>query len=383
MSNDTDIPAAPPIMQIGAFIRRLITPNQTINYLIVESIIVGLATATFLTHQFAIHPLVSVSLFIPFVLIILTHFMWVPPEKRKEERSVLLIYWKEGALLLIVGILPLSVLVVLNYTTVAQFCAFLIGAYVGSLYWRSSKYKGERSFYTNEHSEASTEWHQASVALEQAIKHTENENGFRAFYWSKCAENLYESVIEEEKRPTLRNAASNFSIASQFLAVTTFTNGREEYTYHQAAHDAIDAAAEVINIRICDSCGQKSKVQNVTRIQTDSSTAIFCENCKSTYEERRKHTKEERNEGSRERNRRSNQQRHHQRQNQQNTHSNDRMSVEKACDVLGLSESVNEKDEVHSAFRDEVKKAHPDTGGSEDEFKKVKEAREVLIQHLS
>lgn len=47
-------------------------------------------------------------------------------------------------------------------------------------------------------------------------------------------------------------------------------------------------------------------------------------------------------------------------------------------DVLGLDASAT-SDEINAAFRDKAKKAHPDQGGSTEEFQRVKSASLVLL----
>lgn len=54
--------------------------------------------------------------------------------------------------------------------------------------------------------------------------------------------------------------------------------------------------------------------------------------------------------------------------------------VREAFDALDLSPSAD-ADEVRSAYRDRVKEAHPDHGGSEDDFKAVREAYVTAKAH--
>ena len=49
-----------------------------------------------------------------------------------------------------------------------------------------------------------------------------------------------------------------------------------------------------------------------------------------------------------------------------------------ACAVLGLHWPVN-REQVKRAYREKSKQAHPDVGGSADEFSAVQEAYEVLL----
>lgn len=55
------------------------------------------------------------------------------------------------------------------------------------------------------------------------------------------------------------------------------------------------------------------------------------------------------------------------------------MSVDSALDVLGLSKSdIGDTDKIKKAFRAASRKAHPDTGGSDEAIKKVISAYELL-----
>lgn len=49
-----------------------------------------------------------------------------------------------------------------------------------------------------------------------------------------------------------------------------------------------------------------------------------------------------------------------------------------AHQVLGVDPDAD-ADEVQEAFREQVQEAHPDRGGSDEEFRRVKEAREQLL----
>lgn len=54
------------------------------------------------------------------------------------------------------------------------------------------------------------------------------------------------------------------------------------------------------------------------------------------------------------------------------------MSVEEALEVLGLESEASNSD-VESAYRNEMKRAHPDQGGSDWMAAKVNQARDVLL----
>jgi hypothetical protein len=55
------------------------------------------------------------------------------------------------------------------------------------------------------------------------------------------------------------------------------------------------------------------------------------------------------------------------------------MSVDEACDILGIKKKDLKrmtKSEIKSAFRKKAMEAHPDRGGSDEEFRKVHMAYE-------
>ncbi len=54
------------------------------------------------------------------------------------------------------------------------------------------------------------------------------------------------------------------------------------------------------------------------------------------------------------------------------------MRRSKSHEVLGIDEDADET-EIKQAFRDRARETHPDKGGDEEEFKKVREAYECLI----
>ena len=54
------------------------------------------------------------------------------------------------------------------------------------------------------------------------------------------------------------------------------------------------------------------------------------------------------------------------------------MSDDEARQILGVSENASDQ-EIEQAFRNEMKRAHPDQGGSDWMAAKVNQARDVLL----
>jgi hypothetical protein len=53
-----------------------------------------------------------------------------------------------------------------------------------------------------------------------------------------------------------------------------------------------------------------------------------------------------------------------------------------AAAVLGVQPGAT-ADEIHAAYRQAARRAHPDTGGDEASFRRVTEAYESLLRHRS
>ena len=54
------------------------------------------------------------------------------------------------------------------------------------------------------------------------------------------------------------------------------------------------------------------------------------------------------------------------------------MTREQAAEILGVSLSASEI-EIQSAYRQAMKSAHPDVGGSDEQAARVQKARDVLL----
>lgn len=57
--------------------------------------------------------------------------------------------------------------------------------------------------------------------------------------------------------------------------------------------------------------------------------------------------------------------------------------VMEAALLLGVTLHDLSKDRIQAAFKEKAKEAHPDRGGSNEEFVEVDRAKEILLLHLS
>lgn len=342
---------------------------------------------------------------IGFLIMILLRVVTVQPDKWMREQYSMEFSFKITILCILLALIPVGI-VYYQYGQVATvgISAIALSAYGGSLYTRSRKYLGERKFYTDTYSNTSQEWEMASVSLEKAIEQEEKENDYRAYYWSMRAASYYEEIVEKEERLSLREAASAYSAGCEFLSVSIFTEGNESYSFYSAAEESFDRARSKLSERICDNCGRRRKINRCERvIGEDEKRYVYCDNCRRSKEtsststgqdrsqkrksQRKSHRQSKAGSSGKKRKSRKGEKTSRERGNSNNTKGqdtkakqrNDGLSREEALKILCIDEENPSDDKVHEAFRKEVKKSHPDTGGSEEEFKKVKRAREKLI----
>lgn len=289
--------------------------------------------------------------------------------------------------------------------------------YTASVVKRSQKYEEDRDYFTDQYSSANKDWKRASVALEMALDSRE-ENVNQSYFWAKRAESIYEGIIEKEDRVMQREAAGAFATACGFVAASVFTESNESYSLWKAAEKSIQQARNLLSVRICDMCGQKKPVENCTGSLEDGERKVYCQRCIDRQQKKNRrqasHQQQETNsdgytrKDSTRRNRSSNDNSSNSSSNGTNstsrtrssnsTNSNrsqdsnedrssvtkkndsEQMTTEEALQVLDLKTEPNSASGVHEAFRSKVKKAHPDMGGSEEKFREVKKAREILVK---
>lgn len=423
-----DIPKAPLIYRTYSSLRSLLSPKFNVYYFMIESLVFALGVSSLLFIQFNLNPIVLVT-FIVSILILGSYFyVSSQPDKKNDSVHVMNISIPVYFILSSAGV---GGLYAVSYyldtiTNLSYGVMVLIALYSVVQMNRSRKFLGSRDYYTDEYSEANAKWKRASVALEQALDNNDKKNERKAYFWAKEAESMYESLVEEEERIMPRQAAGAFSAASGFVAASVFTEGNHSYSLWKAAEKSIGRAQEHLKQRVCDNCGRKESVKKCKGVMSDEGRVIFCQRCyqrkKSAASEKASKKSSGNRTGSKtsssssssssnrsnSRSTRSSSTRSRSgsssntsstsskgstsgsdtgtsdnSRDQTRVHRDSRSSVSrsKALEILDLDEA-NSTSEVHEAFRSQVKDAHPDMGGSEEEFKRVKEAREVLLDQL-
>lgn len=359
-------PSPPVLFPIGSSIRKLFTLEKTAGNLIFESFLLGtlFALGGYLVQ---VSLLAIVACFLSITIPSLIRFLLLSPDSRDSEEEVIRVPVTEIVIFALIPMVVAGVLfgglnLIKNHEAV-YICTQLV--YVGLLESRARVHRGEYQFYTNPRSNISGEWTKGAIALERAVNHYEDENHFLTFYWADVAESTYESIMENEERKMLRNAAGEFSTAARFLSIISFADRADTMKYERAMKRSLNRASQYLSKRVCDSCGSVREIDKITRIiNPDGENYIYCQACKQA---RKKSQSKERTTNSQ----------------SNSTDTSNIMAVEDACNVLDISQPVDTEETVHQAYRELVTEVHPDVGGTTEQFKEVKEARDRLIQHTS
>lgn len=364
----SDIPSPPIIYTLYHKFRSIVTPKQNGIYLLGESILLGILMSIFIYDYIISDLIILISLCISLAIVSLTSYLWVEKDMYHREDKMLRVTFKRLIVISFFGLIPMG-LIYLITSTYNILLLIIILVYSGSLYWRSKKYNSERLIYISRHSDINEIWYTASVCMEQGIKNLENGNKYRGFYWFKQAQKKYKYINENEKRKCLRKGAKELSKSSMLFSILTFVDKLDFKMYNQEAHNSIKRANKHFATRFCDSCNKRKKIEDTTMFITeDGEQKIFCNYCQSNnYAHQQEDYKSYRDAENKNKRRKKQEQ---------------SMTVKKARNILDISDPVN-KSSIKKAYRNKVKETHPDVGGSEKEFKKTEEAKEVLLSHIN
>lgn len=236
-------------------------------------------------------------------------------------------------------------------------------AYIGVMMNRSDRYVGERDYYTDDDSPAAEDWEMGSIYLEEAVKQINKDNRYQSYYWTRKADKSYQRAILNEDRQMLREAASSISAGCNYLSVSTYTKSNQSRVFRDISEQCFTRAKEQLSHRVCDLCGNVRTANRCSYFNNNGKREIYCQSCihrgkvGENYREKRTsktNTRSKRNELD---------------------------NIDEYKSILGLDGKID-KQSVNDAFRNKMKSVHPDVGGSAEEFKDVKEARERLLDHL-
>lgn len=353
--SDEIMESSPIIFDIYYHLRKIITPNQNSMYLFIESIIFSLILIGYYYINIYSDIIFTITIFISFILIPLTNYVFISSNNTHLEEKTLSVSMKRLLIISTVSLVPFIILYLATNIYNILIISLLV-IYSISLYWRSKKYLIEPKFYINTHSKFSTDWYLASIYLEKGIKQLQKENMIRSFYWFKKAQRKYEYLKENEDRISLKEGTDALSQAALFYSELTFVDKIKHRMYYQKGNKRIKQANQFFSTRFCDSCGKRKKIENVTRFD-DKIHCSYCQNKQKKTNNNRRKTK------------------------RQKQTKNTGMTKREAKNILNVSKPLTESN-IKDSYRKKVKHVHPDVGGSEKEFIKVKNARNRLLEEI-
>ena len=232
----------------------------------------------------------------------------------------------------------------------------------------------ERSFFIPKHHSNTEKWEYASILFERGVAHYDNENMLRAYHWLSTAKNEYEELSTIGSISRFKRISKEFTKAAGVLIQSIETKKPNTFSEYQRH---LDLAAMYINNAICDGCGRQVSIEKIHTIVNSNGVLKkeYCGRCyfqyqNSTGQEWEKNTQKATG-WSKKREKTDNN------QTERPNTERDEMSIKEAAEIFSIEPPFSE-DKIKTAFREKAKESHPDTNGSINEFKKVKEARDVL-----
>lgn len=398
-------PKIPFRMKIYYHIRNILTPNYSVKYLLFESMMVSSIVLLILISLYNVTQIsiLLVSLVYPLIICVL---LLSVEEDYYDIVNIMRYSMKKFVFLsiIIMAVTVFVLFVLFNIPDGSIFVMIFLILYTSILVTRSQRYREDRKYYTNSaDSNVEHKWIRGSVMLEKADKSIKQNDHRTAFYWLKRAEKLYNNIMIEEDKPMLKDGANSYATACTFYSASLSYKGRESIKYQQIAEEMLQRANEKLQHRYCSKCRNLYHIQNVKLLSDkNSKKQSICDGCWRQYKNeansgrnttRKSKKKSRSNYGNRSDN--SDQKRKSRGAKNQSEATKeqkyksgritkskyDDLSVEEAMNTLNMDKPLNE-DKINKQFRKQVKKSHPDTGGSEDQFKKVKKSKEILLSEI-
>lgn len=376
---DSNLPKPPIYLRLYYLFRSSLCPQYTAFYILIQSIVFGILTSIIIVYLFDLIPRIIIPYLFTYLFIGLIPFIFVEYEMWDSSIKVMRI---SNFIYLSAAGIGVLVIILLNYnselTELTILSTSMITIYIASILKISRKYKGDRDYYTNDNTDVNDKWRRASIALEKSSKNS----GRQSYYWAKKAQHIYNKISEsDDVRYMPKKGAEMLEKSSEIISILSFVENERFVLYRSKANAYIKKSDEFFSKRICDNCGLQKDVSDC-QFQTDRNKKyIYCNNCRNAYKQKQKRQRRKSYRKKQNKSQKSTNKKGEQKQNKNSSRKDeprDKMSVKEAKEILDISD-LNDKDKIKKAFRKKVKEKHPDKGGSSEEFIKVKEAKEVLM----
>ena len=148
----------------------------------------------------------------------------------------------------------------------------------------------------------------------------------------------------------------------RYVYITSKHTRRKAREKKKLARDALGAA---LSVHQCRKCNTKKYLDSLKIVIDDGRIFYECKQCPSSTSSNRSRTRREQKERKKE---------------QRKTTRQRGVDLSYYKQVLGISGDIT-KEKIDKAYREKVKQVHPDAGGSTEQFKQVKKARDKLNKY--
>jgi hypothetical protein len=380
---------APFIVKVAAHLRRIVTLTQTLRGVTTE---VAVFAISLLLYSVLLHPETLVATIIGAIGLATIPFVCVAtvPYRDWQYEHAVLSRNRRGWLVLGVSTLIMpcllaTALLPLRYWVVAIGPAAVV---LAAFYVASQKFPAPtESGYWEDMYDPPTAL-RAEAAHRTAVAHYTAGNVYRAYYWLDASQRRHADLERAEMRQMLRQFAHHRSEAARLLIRAQFAPTPDERIhFEEFAMREAQAATEALSFRVCDECKHVTPLQDVRCFELNNGRfkSFVCDKCRFNI------GREAGSEGgvsedlgddgrtthSETNDRESQSQSRQTDSDTPSTHTSSEMGIEEARTLLGVAPDYTKQD-VAAAFRENVKTAHPDAGGSSDSFIQLVTARDTL-----
>ena len=407
------------VVRYIASVQQSLSAKHTAYYLGFESFIYGFVATISL---FFLDLTVASELFfmlMSYLVFSVSTYVVLIARKDSKTPAVAEMNLKTVFILFGISVMPLVFAYSVRDSTLVVFVGIIsLLIYLLALQYRNQRYLEVSEFFVNRYSKAYAEWVEASVALEKSLTHADS-NRIRSYYWALRAENSYQRAAVADSLE-LRDIAAEFASASSMVSAAMLASSGYRSMYMNEAYSSLGRAIEKSKDQLCDNCDRQVHIGSIPTHNTSEETDNLCSHCRMsntsvTEEYRSTSSRDEPDRKSRYGEETSREERQRQERKEKwaewqkgahrkgsknyrksrsssspNSSGNKTeasieadMSISESCDVLGLSkDEIEDISQVTSAFRRQVKQVHPDAGGSEEAFKRAKQARDSLVKYI-
>jgi hypothetical protein len=316
-------------------------------------------------------------------------YVWsLPSSNRNYEREVLIIrnYQK-----VVIAVSIVSTIILVNVFSMYNFgsstYAWFICLFSG-WYWFDKWSKGIRFFdarlnYVNNYSRLRDKWESASVAFERAESYRKRNRKYMAYKYYDKSQSIYNQISSNSDAQYSKKASKAYAKAcgSYKDYCKNINDSKLRNKYSQESSDYLDKARQFLSKRVCSSCGGTYDSDSMYRSLDDMGfeNGFYCSNCysknygssttSSNYTKSSSSNKDDSDSSD----------------SSESTQNSYNERVINCMDVLKINMDPNEIDEeiINKNYREMVKKHHPDVGGSQEKFKEIQEARDVLLDFVN